>query len=105
LAFLLQGDQKVKLSIAPVDAAGNSAPVQNPQWLSTDPGVLTVEPSVDGLSASAVAVGPLGTAQVQVSADADLGSGVVALTGILDVQVVAGQAVSLGILAGTPEPK
>ena len=106
MSLVLTDMQKVQLSIQPVDGAGNPAPVDGPPiWESSDPGVLTLEASTDGMSAIASAVGPLGAAQVKVSADADLGEGVETITGILDVQIVADKAVSLAVQAGVPEPK
>jgi hypothetical protein len=105
MALILQDDQKVELSIAPVTAEENPAQVESVTWVSSDTNILTLTASADGMKAEAVTVGPLGVAQVQVTADADLGAGVVTLQGILDVQVVAGQAVSLGVSAGTPVPK
>jgi hypothetical protein len=106
MAFIMTDVQKVSLAVQPVDAAGNPAALDGaPVWTSTDPAVLTVTAAPDGLSAEAVAVGPLGTAQVSVSADADMGAGVTTITGVLDVQVMASAAVSLGITPGTPEPK
>ncbi|MEI7591530.1 MAG: hypothetical protein WCJ49_09535 [Deltaproteobacteria bacterium] len=105
MTFLLTDVQKVALAITPVDGAGNPAPVEGVIWSSTNPDVLAVVAAEDGLSAVATAVGPLGTAQVSVVADAQIGEGVVELTGVLDVQVVASQAVSLGVVAGIPEPK
>lgn len=105
MTLTLTDIQKVSLSIAPVSAAGNPAPVENVVWTSSNPEVLEVVASEDGLTAVASTVGPLGTAQVTVVADADLGEGVVPLTGILDVVVVGSQAVSLGVVAGTPEPR
>jgi len=46
----------------------------------------------------------LGTAQINVTADADLGSGVTTINGVLDVQVVAGQAVGFTIQTSPPVP-
>lgn len=104
MSLILKDDQKVKLSILPVDAKGNPAAVDGvPVWASSDDGVIAVIPSADGLSATATAVGKVGTAQVSVTADADLGDGVSNIAGVLDVTVVAGQAVSVGVTAGTPE--
>ena len=104
-AFVLTDVQKVSLAIAPVDAAGNAAPVETVVWSSTDETVLTVVAAEDGLSAVATAVGKLGTAQVKVDADAQLGEGVVTLTGLQDFEVVASQAVALGVVVGAPEAK
>ena len=106
--LVLKDSQKVTLTVAPVDAAGNPAKVDGaPAWeiVGTNPECLAVTPSDDGLSATVVAQGPLGTAQVQVTADADLGEGNVPITGLLDVEVVAGDAVSLNIGSGEPTDK
>jgi len=104
--LVLTDMQKVPLSVSFLDGAGNPAPVDgSPVWGSSDPTVVDVVPAPDGLSAVATAVGPLGTAQVNVTADADLGSGIETITGLLDVNVVADKAVSVAISAGTPEPK
>jgi hypothetical protein len=100
--------QKVKIGIQPVDGAGNPAPIDRlPTWAigGANPEVLTAEVSADGLSCQVVTVGPLGSAQVQVSADADLGEGIVPIAGTLDIDVVASQAVTLAVTAGVPEPK
>ncbi len=104
IMLTLTDSQKVGLSIQPVDAKGNPAPVDGaPQWAVSDEALLTLQVADDGLSAELFAAGPLGNAQVTVSADADLGAGVTTIQGILDVTVVGGQAVSLAIAAGTPE--
>lgn len=104
--LLLLDNQKVALSVTPVDAAGNPAKIDGvPLWsiIGAQPGILSLTIAADGLSCELFAAGPLGTAQVQVQADADLGAGVVAITGLLDVEVAAGQAVTLNIAAGVPE--
>ena len=106
MSLVLTDAQKVTLSITPVDAKGNPAPVDGiPEWSSSDASVIVVEPSSDGMSAVATAAGPLGTAQVNVTADADLGAGVTSITGTLDIQVTGSEAVAISITAGTPEPQ
>lgn len=103
--LVLPIDHKVPASIQPVDAAGNPAAVDGvPVWTSSAPTIVTVQAAADGMSAEITPVGPLGTAQINVSADADLGSGVTSITGILDVQSVAGEAVALQIQTGEPVP-
>jgi hypothetical protein len=100
--LILTNTQEVDLAIKPVDAKGNPAQVDGkPAWLSTDATKVTVVPSADGLSCVVKAANN-GSAQVKVTADADLGTGVRTLTGLLDVQVVSGGAVSIGIVTGTP---
>lgn len=101
--LILTDVQKVALSVNPKSAAGNPAPVDGvPSWTSSNPEVLTVTPSADGLSAEAVTTGKLGTAQVQCVADADIGEGVTELTAVLEVEVKASAAVQLAIEAGEP---
>ena len=98
--------QKVIGSIAPKDAAGNPAPVDGiPVWASSDTAVITVTAAPDGMSAVVEAVGPLGTAQVSVSADADTGEGVTTITALVDIEVLASEATALGITFGVPEAK
>jgi uncharacterized protein YjdB len=90
-----------------VDAKGAAAQVQDGsvKWTSSDETVATVtQDAADPLKAVIVAGLP-GTAQVNVSADADLGDGIATIAApALDVTVLAGQAVALGSIAtGTPE--
>ncbi len=104
--LVLTDVQKVSLAIAPKSAAGNPAPVDGvPTWSSSDESVLVLTVSDDGLSAEAETTGKLGTAQVNVSADADLGDGVKTIAGVLDIEVKASEAVTLDISAGTPTDK
>jgi hypothetical protein len=63
-----------------------------------------LEPAADGLSCVALS-DQIGVAQVQVTVDADLGPGVRTLTALLDIEVVAAEAISLGVIAGVPELK
>lgn len=104
--LILTDVQQVPLAVAFKDAAGNPAAVDGaPVWTSSDPTIVTVTASADGLSATAVAVGPLGQAQVSAAADADLGSGVTTITGVLDITVQASEAVNALVTAGTPVAK
>ncbi len=107
----IRDDQKVRLSIQPVDAKGKPALLDGvPIWAGSDDTVFTVEAAADGLSAILVGVAPNATdatgtpipARVVVTADADLGSGVTPITGTLDVVVTGGTAVALTINADTP---
>lgn len=100
--LVLTDTQQCDLSIQPVDKKGQPAQIDGtPVWSSSDSAIVTVNPGSDGLSAVVVA-GNIGTAQVNVTVDADLGSGVTEIVGVLDVQVTAGAAVSVTINAGSP---
>lgn len=103
MKLILGDDQKVTLSISPVDAKGNPAAVDGaPAWSSSDDTILAVTAAPDGMSAVAVA-GKIGDAQISVTADADMGGGTTTIAGALDVSVLAGQAVAFTINAGSPE--
>lgn len=94
----LSVDMQARLSIAPVDQFGNPALVDGePTWTLSDPALGTLAPDPGGLSALFVPSGMTGPAQVQVSADADLGSGIVTIGGSADLDLVAGQAASLSV--------
>lgn len=97
MSLILTDSQQVNVAVSGgADKKGNPAnlPTGVPAWTVSDPTILAVAPSADGLSASVAAVGPLGTAQVQVA--------IGGLTGVLSVQVTAGSATSVLVTAGTP---
>ncbi len=95
--------QKSTVSIKPVDIKGNPAAVDGvPVWGVSADGTVSLFPSDDGLSCDVVGVAP-GTVQVNVSADADLGTGVKTITGTLDVEVIAAEAVGFAITTGPVE--
>ncbi len=95
--------QKAPLSIAIQDKAGNPAKVDGaPVWSLTDPSLGTLVASDDGMSAELTPTGPLGSAVIQVNADADLGEGVKTILGELPVTFVGGEAISISISAGSP---
>lgn len=108
MSLVLLDSQKVALSVQPIDAAGNPAKIDGvPAWsvVGANPEILALEVAGDGLSCEVLTAGQLGTAQVMVSADADLGEGVKTISGVLDIEVQGGEAVSLNVSAGLPEPK
>lgn len=102
--LLLSTLEKVTLTAGFVDAAGQAASIDGPAtWESSDPSIITVENvSADGMSCDAVTVGPVGTARVTLSGDADLGGGTRLVTAVQDIEVRAAEAVSASIVAGTP---
>lgn len=104
MSFILNADQKVKLTITPVDSYGNISVVENVVWASTNEEVIAIEQLSD-TEVYATALGPVGDAQVSVVADAKIGEGVAVLTGVLDFTVLPAEAVALSVVTGTPEPK
>ena len=100
----LPDDKSVSATVAFTDAKGNAAQVQGaPSWTVDPPdSVVTMAVAADGLSATFTPVGPLGSAQVSVSADADLGDGVTTITGLGTIEVIAGTAVTASINFGAP---
>jgi hypothetical protein len=70
------------------NSLGQPAPVDGvPVWASSDATVITATAAADGMSGVVDTVAP-GTARITVTADADLGAGVVTLTGVSDDIVV-----------------
>ena len=94
MASTLQSGQSASAKVQWVDAAGNPARVDgDTSWATSDAATLTVTPNAaDSTSAAVQAVGPIGPAQLQATADADIGAGVQTITAVLDVVVIAGQA-------------
>ncbi len=105
--FTTQNFPNVTLAIT--NSAGNPAAVDGvPVWASSDETILTVLAAPDGMSAIVDTVAP-GIARISVSADADLGAGVVPLTGVSeDVNVTldpAQQASVMTLSLGAPAAK
>lgn len=100
--MILPDDKTVGATVAFVDAKGKPAKVDGaPVWTSDNDAVASVVASDDGLSAT-VTPGDIGTAQISVTADADLGAGFTSLVGIGTVEVVAGTAVTATVSFGEP---
>lgn len=95
MAITLRDDFILPLVVSGADAKGFAAPVEGVTYSSSDETIATVD--ANGV---VTPVAP-GTAQVTVKADAEIGDGEVDLVGTVDVEVVAGQAVTLAV-SGTP---
>lgn len=107
MAYKLPNDHVISVEVAYVDSKGNPAAVDGDvTWETSNDGIATVEPD-SGDSAMATVTPGLNLGQVQISAtvDADLGDGVRELVTIMDVEIVAGEAVSGTIVpVGEPAP-
>lgn len=106
MALTLPDDQQSTLSVAIVDKRGEPAtPAATPSWTASDPNLLSLTASSDGLSC-VVAVGGLSgvtlpaTAQVTVQVEGDPTPGKDTIVGTLDVNLVGGEAATVTISAG-----
>lgn len=80
--------QMFSATLVITDSTGAVAPVDGvPVWATSDGTVISVTAAADGMSAKIPCIAP-GTARVSVTADADLGAGVVTLTGVSEDIIV-----------------
>lgn len=100
----LTADQQVDLSISGQDSYGNPVNISgDTAWTSSDESIVTVTAS-DPNHATAVAVGPTGSAAVTVTNDVDRdGSG--DFIGSIAIDVVAGVMTEITVESGTPTDK
>ena len=101
MAYTLPAGMMCSVQVAYVDANGNPASVDGEvTWTSSNDAIATavVDPS-DSTLCSISAIGGIGDAQITATADADLGGGTRELVTLLDVHIIAGEAV-----AGTISP-
>lgn len=108
----LYGDFTMKISvlsqvdatIAYVDARGNPATVDGaPVWGTDRPDLVSLSETLDGMSCTMVPLA-VGTAQITVTADADLGDGVRELVTLGTLEIIAAEAVAGVITFGEPVP-
>lgn len=105
MLITITNEEKVQVTLAPTTAAGNPATLDGvPTWNVIE-GDATLEVAVDGLSAFLVSGAADVNSKIEVSADADLGEGVVTLTDVIDLAVVAAGASALGLVVAAPTLK
>ena len=100
----ITNEQKIQVTLAPTTAAGNPATLDGAPVWAVAAGDATIEVAADGLSCYLISGEP-GNSQITVTADADLGEGVVNLTDTVDLAVVPASASQLGLVTGSPELK
>jgi hypothetical protein len=102
MLITITNEEKVQVVLAPTTAAGNPAMLDGiPVWEVVE-GDATIEVADDGMSAMLISGAADVNSKINVSADADLGEGVVSLTDTIDLAVVPASASKLGIQVGTP---
>jgi len=101
MAYTLPVDNGIKVKVSYVDNHGNPAVVDGDvTWASSDEQIARVAAdTADSMSAIVEAQSKVGQCQITATADADLGAGVRELVTLMDLTVVAGEAV-----AGSIEP-
>lgn len=83
MADLLTSQEFPSVTLSITNSAGQPASVDGvPVWATSDATIVSVVAAADGMSAVVAAVAAGGPARVTVTADADLGAGVVTLTGV-----------------------
>jgi hypothetical protein len=105
MAYNMPVQTQVNVQVAYVDKGGNPAAIDGEvTWSSSNDAIVSVSSQGPDI-ANVMAMSTLGSAQVTASADADLGAGTRTLLTLLDVTVVAGEAVAGTISPiGTPGP-
>jgi len=99
--------QKVTVEIQAVDSNGNPAQVEagSINVSSSNPEVCSIVRDAENENRFDIYGsnnGTVGVAQIDISADADLGEGVSTITGFIGVEITPKQAVGLGITIGEP---
>jgi hypothetical protein len=106
MSYTLPNGKMIRVKVSYVDAGGNPAVVDGVvTWASSNEEIASVDvDQTDTSNAVVVAAGTIGLAQISATADADLGEGVRELITLMDVEVVAGEAVAGTITpVGAPE--
>lgn len=103
--IVLTNEQQVVVRLAPVSAKGKPVALDGKPVWTVSLGSCTVVPADDGLSCTIVSGEDAGDSEVTVSADADLGEGVVTISDAIRVTVNGAQAQSLGLTADAPTTK
>ena len=97
----ISSDKKRTFSVQPVDAKGRPAAIDGvPVWVLAAPGGVQLFPSADGLSCEVAWVEPKTGIVLTVTGDADLGAGVKAITGSVDIETLTAEAVGFAIATG-----
>lgn len=104
LNIAITNEQKILVTLAPTTASGNPAPLDGvPVWAVTE-GDATLEVAEDGRSSYLIS-GDIGSSLILVTADPDMGEGVREISDVIALTVVAAEAASIGLSAGSPEQK
>lgn len=105
MSVTLTTAQFVEGFLTPVDSEGQAALVEpgSVMFLSSDETIFSVEKNPDNELAFKITANAAGVAQLDFSADADLGDGVKTISGFAAIEVIPSEAVGFGIVFGEPQ--
>ncbi len=106
LSVACTNEEKVKITATPTTASGGPASIDGALVVEVQSGDGTfTQDAAEPLSFWAVSGAAPGDTLYGVSADADLGSGVVTIADQVTLTVTSAQAANFGFVSGPPEPK
>jgi hypothetical protein len=104
VAFQLRDDQQVALTVEALDSEGNPANVDT-SWTSSDDTIVEILDNGGGSALAVASPGAAGLGTATITVDVTDRSDGDVHTGTFDIEVVAGDAVTVNVTAGEPEAK
>lgn len=104
MALTMTATQKATGELKPIDKKGNPAPVDegSVNVSSSDEEIFVVERDPEDEKKFTIVAKSNGVAQLNYSADADMGDGVVPIEGFTAVEILPAQAIGFGIAFSEP---
>jgi hypothetical protein len=104
VAFQLRDDEQVPLSVEALDDEGNPAAATT-TFASSDDTIVAITDNGDGTALAVASPGAAGLGTATITASVTDNSDGDVHTGTFDIEVVAGDAATVNVTAGSPEPK
>lgn len=104
MAFQLRDSQQVALAVEALDSEGNPAAATT-AFTSSDDTIVAVTDNGDGTCLAVASPGAAGLGTATITATVTNTADATTITGTFDIEVVAGDAVTVNVTAGTPEDK
>ena len=103
MATQVGNDQTITVTAGTVPS-GSAVEAGSVVWASSDPAVATIaaDPANELSAVITPVAGATGTVDITVTGDADVGAGVTSITGIGQLEVIAGQATGFTLSFGNP---
>ena len=98
----IKSTQEQDVQVSGIDRRGQPAPLESGSVVfeSSDPAVFTVLQNPEDQTKAIIKAAGVGVAQLNFSADADLGEGVETISGFSGVEITPAQAVGFGFVPG-----